>query len=352
MRKCPSRKKRRQVDKATSTTDLHQKEAVPPDPSQHYLREDTPEEVDLIQSESSFSATGGTEIEQTTPFLKAIPCLHRCRTPTQDQPHPKDHDPHRDPSPARDTPFDREEPPGRDTPPTIYSRTARRAGESPDSKSPSAKESPDCNHSSERKKWRSKSTSGRSSAYRKRLPGWQRSYDWRSPAWKGPHHRERSRRRSSSDRRRSIDSHESQATSDAAGHSCESHIGTEKAEAIKCFLVVVLAVLAVMYTYPPSISPVSWSVLSQQTLLVTVLNVALLVIAVCSILTTVKTTTATTTELAVAAILCLLNGFLVHQVKFFFPHLSLWLSAVILPLAMLTAGMLCTEMALTSPHTR
>ena len=347
----PCRKKLRQVDKATSINDLNQREAAPPGPRKQDQREKTPDEVDPVQAECSLSARGGTEIEQTTPFLKAIPCLHQHKTPPQDQPHPRNHSHHRDPSPARETPFNGKEPSARDMSYMIYTQAPVRAGESPDRQSPSGKESPDWKHSSKRKKWRSKLTSGKSSAYRKRLPGSQRSYDWRSSAWKRPHQRERSHRKSSSDWRRSAASHESPATRNASGQSCESCIGPGKAEAIKCFLLVLFSVLAVIYTYPPCSSPISWSVLSEQTLLVTVLNVTLLLIAVCSILTTVKTTTTNTTELAVACILCLLNAFFVHQAKCFFPHLSLWLSVIILPLALLAAVILCRDMALTSPHT-
>lgn len=122
------------------------------------------------------------------------------------------------------------------------------------------------------------------------------------------------------------------------------------AETIKCLLVALFMGLAVMYTYFPSLSYMSQTILPQQAPLGTLLNVTLLVIAVCSVLTSVKTSIAPTTELAVASILCLMNAFLVHQVKDFFPDLSLWLPALVLPLALLAACMLCRDMALRSSH--
>ena len=111
-----------------------------------------------------------------------------------------------------------------------------------------------------------------------------------------------------------------------------------------CCLLVAVVVFAAVHSYPCQ-DTVTWTTVPQETLIVTLVNVALLVIAACSVLSTVKRFVKITTELVVVFIFFLLNTSLVKAVRcrclLYDP--SLWLLMLVFPLILIAVFYLCRQ---------
>lgn len=399
---CFFSQRRRQVDKATSTTGLNEMEDAPPIPNLVDQQEKPPAMEDLFsRPDVSLANKDETGIELSTCYWISSSPFQR-RTPFQDQSPTGEHSPHRNSPPARNSPPNRDEPPDRNTPPRSYREAPVRRDESPNRESFSGKDSPVQESSPT---WRNspgwkKSTGGKRSSEWRRSPGWKRSYDWRSSnrktsrEWrKSPGSKRSPDRNRSRYRRRSPGGHMSHGRERSPGRKDVSprrresviryqshgktksapvyHLPSPVAKSIQhkkvkrrmsfgsttwllFWLLVAMAVFFAVHTYPTCVSKTNWVVLPRETLLLELVSVSLLVLATASILILVNRSISILIELVVAFILVLLNTSLVDLVRClcFIPGRCFWLTALVIPLFLLTCFVLCREkMMLLKEHT-
>lgn len=112
-----------------------------------------------------------------------------------------------------------------------------------------------------------------------------------------------------------------------------------------CCLLVADAVLIGVHTLPGCVGKVSWAMMPPEALLMELVSVSLLVIATASILIFVKGRLGLLTELAIAYILATYNTSLVHLVRCLcvIPGRCMWLTALVLPLLLLTVFVVCWD---------
>lgn len=112
-----------------------------------------------------------------------------------------------------------------------------------------------------------------------------------------------------------------------------------------CCLLVADAVLIGVHTIPGCVGKVSWAVMPPEALLMELVSVSLLVIATASILIFVKGLLGLLTELAIAYILITYNTSLVHLVRCLcvIPGRCMWLTALVLPLLLLSVFVMCWD---------
>ncbi|MPC30907.1 hypothetical protein E2C01_024179 [Portunus trituberculatus] len=327
MGNCFLKKKPRQVDKATSTTDLKQMVAAPPAPGRHDQRGDTLQQV---------HDTGWSDLSPPDNITLIQLSMIKQQSPPSHHPPPWEHFPRSDLPQPRDTSRKRKKPPGRIAPRRAHREEQRRRGKSPNRQS----------------------SSGKSTRYRKK-----KSSDWKKSRYRKRSHRERSRGREISlDGPKTLEeeerpgkkeaSKEGQESEAAEGRRVQQRKGISAVTCLLwCCLLVAVVVFAVVHSYPCK-DTVQWTTVPQETLLVTLVNVALLVIAAGSVLATVKRFVNITSELVVVFILLLLNTSLVKLVRcrslLYDP--SLWLLMLVFPLILIAMFYLCRQVMALALH--